>query len=33
VNVFVNGARAGDDAVVAAGDVLHVLPSISGGTR
>jgi len=33
VNVFVNGARAGNDEVVAAGDVLHVLPSISGGTR
>jgi molybdopterin converting factor small subunit len=33
VSVFVNGARAGDDAVVAASDVLHVLPSISGGTR
>jgi len=33
VNVFVNGARAGDGEAVAAGDVLHVLPSISGGTR
>lgn len=33
VNVFVNGARARENAPVAADDVLHVLPSISGGTR
>jgi molybdopterin converting factor small subunit len=32
VNVFVNGERMREDAVVAPGDVLHVLPSISGGT-
>jgi molybdopterin converting factor small subunit len=32
VNVFVNGERLKEDAPVAAGDRLHVLPSISGGT-
>ena len=31
VNIFVNGERTGEDAVVADADVLHVLPSISGG--
>ena len=31
VNVFVNGERTGEDAPVAPDDVLHVLPSISGG--
>ena len=31
VNVFVNGERTGEDAVVVDADVLHVLPSISGG--
>jgi molybdopterin converting factor small subunit len=31
VNVFVNGERLKEDAPVAAGDRLHVLPSISGG--
>jgi molybdopterin converting factor small subunit len=32
VNVFVNGERVREDAVVASGDRMHVLPSISGGT-
>ena len=32
VNVFVNGERLREDAPVAAGDRLHVLPSISGGS-
>ena len=31
VNVFVNGERVGEDVGVAPADVLHVLPSISGG--
>ena len=31
VNVFVNGERIKEDVAVAAADVLHVLPSISGG--
>jgi sulfur-carrier protein len=31
VNVFVNGERVREDASVAPGDRLHVLPSISGG--
>jgi len=31
VNIFVNGERLREDARVAAGDRLHVLPSISGG--
>lgn len=33
VSVFLGGARVAEDAPVAAGDVLHVLPSISGGRR
>jgi sulfur-carrier protein len=33
VNVFVNGERSREDAVVGAADVLQVLPSISGGSR
>ena len=33
VNVFVNGERVREDAPVAPQDRLHVLPSISGGTR
>jgi molybdopterin converting factor small subunit len=31
VNVFVNGERVREDAAVASGDRLHVLPSITGG--
>ena len=31
VNVFVNGERITEDVAVAPADVLHVLPSISGG--
>jgi molybdopterin converting factor small subunit len=31
VNVFVNGERMREDAAVAPGDRLQVLPSISGG--
>ncbi len=31
VNVFVNGEKAGEDVVLAPGDRMHVLPSISGG--
>ena len=31
VNVFVNGERVTEDVGVAPADVLHVLPSISGG--
>ena len=31
VNVFVNGERIKEDVPVTAADVLHVLPSISGG--
>ncbi len=31
VNVFVNGERIKEDVAVAPADVLHVLPSISGG--
>jgi molybdopterin converting factor small subunit len=31
VNVFVNGERVKEDVGVAPADVLHVLPSISGG--
>jgi molybdopterin converting factor small subunit len=31
VNVFVNGERIREDATVGPSDVLHVLPSISGG--
>lgn len=33
VNVFVNGERVREDAPVAPGATLHVLPSISGGWR
>jgi molybdopterin synthase sulfur carrier subunit len=33
VNVFVNGERTREDAPLAASDVVHVLPSISGGSR
>ena len=33
VNVFVNGERRREDAPVSPNDVLHVLPSISGGSR
>jgi sulfur-carrier protein len=33
VNVFVNGERVREDATVAPEDRLHVLPSISGGSR
>jgi molybdopterin synthase sulfur carrier subunit len=32
VNVFVDGERVGEDAVVAPGATIHVLPSISGGS-
>ena len=31
VNVFCNGERVREDAAVAPGDRLHVLPSITGG--
>jgi sulfur-carrier protein len=31
VNVFVNGERTGERTGVESSDVLHVLPSISGG--
>ena len=31
VNVFVNGERTGEDAPLGPDDVVHVLPSISGG--
>lgn len=33
VNVFVNGERMQEDAAVTATDRLHILPSISGGSR
>jgi molybdopterin converting factor small subunit len=33
VNVFVDGERVREDAPVAADTTLHVLPSISGGSR
>lgn len=33
VNVFVNGERMREDAGVAPGDRIQVLPSISGGSR
>ncbi|MGZ5296747.1 MAG: MoaD/ThiS family protein, partial [Actinomycetota bacterium] len=33
VNVFVNGERGREDTPVAAGAHVHVLPSISGGSR
>jgi molybdopterin converting factor small subunit len=33
VNVFVNGERASADVPVADTDRLHVLPSITGGSR
>jgi molybdopterin synthase sulfur carrier subunit len=31
INVFVNGERVGEDAAVADGDRVDVLPAISGG--
>jgi molybdopterin converting factor small subunit len=31
VNVFVNGERTGEASALSPADVLHVLPSISGG--
>jgi molybdopterin converting factor small subunit len=31
VNVFVNGERGREDTALAAGDRIHVIPSISGG--
>ncbi len=31
VNVFVNGERMREDGAVGPDDILHVLPSISGG--
>jgi hypothetical protein len=33
VNVFVDGERVREDAPVEADTTLHVLPSISGGSR
>lgn len=33
VNVFVDGERVREDAPVAPGATMHVLPSISGGWR
>ena len=33
VNVFLDGDRVGEDATVAPGATLHILPSISGGSR
>jgi molybdopterin converting factor small subunit len=33
VNVFLNGERVREDAPVGPDDRLHVLPSISGGSR
>jgi len=33
VNVFVNGERRREDAPLATDDVVHVLPSITGGSR
>jgi molybdopterin converting factor small subunit len=33
VNVFVDGERVREDASVASGATLHVLPSISGGAK
>jgi molybdopterin converting factor small subunit len=33
VNVFVDGERVREDAPVAPGATLHVLPSITGGRR
>jgi sulfur-carrier protein len=31
INVFVNGERGREETALAAGDRIHVLPSISGG--
>ncbi len=33
VNVFLDGERVREDATVEPGAILHVLPSISGGSR
>jgi sulfur-carrier protein len=33
INVFVNGEKSKEDAAVAAGDDVDVLPAISGGSR
>ncbi len=33
INVFVNGEKSTEDAAVAAGDDVDVLPAISGGSR
>ena len=32
INVFVNGDRMREDAPLAPGDRIHILPSISGGS-
>jgi sulfur-carrier protein len=31
INIFVNGERGREETALAAGDRIHVLPSISGG--
>ena len=33
VNIFVNGKLMRDDAVIQPSDRIHILPSISGGSR